>query len=345
MTLSRHPHFRMKVLLDTTHPAAIFIAQFSAVRTLRRIFTMEMKNNSDSFDFLNGLRVLSLFWVIFGHTFVFNANFASNSIDALAWSQNIAFQLIVSGLFSVDTFFVLSGFLTAVLFIRQITKEKLTFRLFILYYIHRYIRLTPTFVLVILVSINLTPYFGRGPLYPSKQGFEPDGCSHRGWWLSILYIGNLFKSDDICLSASWYLHNDMQFHWIAPLALIPFVIGRKSIAFIMATLFVLVGIGVPGLNRSALIAYHTLSRPCWALCIGWLVFLCSTNQGGTVNTILSWPIWTPLARLNYSTYLIHVMIIFITIYNQSTPIYVAAIVVVIFFETPFFILEKKLFKR
>ncbi|CAF4631080.1 unnamed protein product, partial [Rotaria sp. Silwood2] len=235
VTLRRHPHFRMKALLDTTPQAAVFIAQFSAVRTLRRIFTMEMKNNSDSFDFLNGVRVLSLFWVIFGHTFVFNSNYASNSVDALAWSQNIAFQLIVSGLFSVDTFFVLSGFLTAVLFVRQITKEKLTFRLFILYYIHRYIRLTPTFVLVILVSINLTPYFGRGPLYPSKQGFEPDGCSHRGWWRSILYIANLFKSDDTCLSVSWYLDNDMQFHWIAPLALIPVVLRRKFLSSIVAS--------------------------------------------------------------------------------------------------------------
>jgi peptidoglycan/LPS O-acetylase OafA/YrhL len=120
---------------------------------------------------------------------------------------------------------------------------------------------------------------------------------------------------------------------------------------------------VPGLSRSALIAYQTLCRPCWALVIGWLIFLCSTNQGGIVNTILSWPIWAPLARLNYSAYLIHLMIIFTNVYNQTMPMYVqphliiniyisnlffsyvAAIVVVIFFETPFFVLEKKLLKR
>ncbi|CAF4662624.1 unnamed protein product [Rotaria sp. Silwood2] len=444
-TLLGHPQSPTNPILDT-------IEQFSAVRTLRRIFTMKMGNNHDSFDFLNGLRVLSLFWVIFGRTFGYYVNNASNFIDVLASSQNIAFQLIVSSLFSVDTFFVVSGFLTAILFVRQITKEKLTFRSFILYYIHRYIRLTPTFILVILVSINLTPYFGGGPLYPSKQGFESDGCSHRGWWTSILYIANLFKIGDMCLSGSWYLQNDMQFHWIAPLALIPFVIGRQLIAFIVATLFVLIGIGsvigillyypninlntiaglfqrdgvtyyteiyikpwgrisayaiglligfivintgrsyrsniytkifgsllavilgltcilviypdyvlVPGLSRSALIVYHTLSRPCWALLIGWLIFLCSTKQGGIVNTILSWPIWAPLARLNYSAYLINSTIILITMLNQTMPIYVqphmivniyisnlffsyiAAIVVVIFFETPFFVLEKKLF--
>jgi peptidoglycan/LPS O-acetylase OafA/YrhL len=128
--------------------------------------------------------------------------------------------------------------------------------------------------------------------------------------------------------------------------------------FVIYPDYVLVG----GLSRSALIAYQTLCRPCWSLVIGWLIFLCSTNQGGIVNTILSWPIWAPLARLNYSAYLIHLMIIFITMYNQTIPIYfqpyilvstyistlfvsyVAAIVVVIFFETPFFLLEKKFFK-
>jgi hypothetical protein len=240
--LPQHSRFSIKALIDKT-PQTVFIAQFSALRTLRRIFTMKMKSDSDSFDFLNGLRVLSLFWVIFGHTFAFNADYTSNVIDVLSWSQNMAFQLIVSALFSVDTFFVLSGFLTTILFVRHVTKEKLTFRLFILYYIHRYIRLTPTFVLVILVSVNLTPYFGRGPLYPSIQGLETDGCIHRGWWTSILYIANLFKVDDMCLPVSWYLHNDMQFHWIAPLALIPFVMGRKRIAFIVIALFVLIGIG------------------------------------------------------------------------------------------------------
>ncbi|CAF1328805.1 unnamed protein product [Rotaria sordida] len=241
MILPRHSRYSIQTLLESTYIA--FIAEFSAIHTLRRIFTMRKKNDSNSFDCLNGLRVLSLFWVIFGHTITFILIYTSNIIDGFAWSHSMTFQLIISAMFSVDTFFVLSGFLTAILFVREVAKKKLSFRLFILYYIHRYIRLTPTFLLVMLVSINLSPYFGRGPLYPSVQGFETTGCIHRGWWTSILYIGNLVNIHDMCLDASWYLYNDMQFHWIAPLALIPFVIGRKPIAFIVATLFVLVGIG------------------------------------------------------------------------------------------------------
>jgi hypothetical protein len=96
---------------------------------------------------------------------------------------------------------------------------------------------------MILVSINLTPYFGDGPVYPTQQGFESKGCRTQAWWTSILYVGNLVKSDDMCLGIAWYLHNDMQFHWIAPLSLIPFAIGRKFLSFFITIMFVLIGIG------------------------------------------------------------------------------------------------------
>jgi hypothetical protein len=94
-----------------------------------------------------------------------------------------------------------------------------------------------------MISINLTPYFGYGPVYPTQQGFETPQCRTDYWWTSILYISNIVKSDYICLGVSWYLHNDMQFHWIAPLSLIPFVMRRKSLGFVVSILFTLVGIG------------------------------------------------------------------------------------------------------
>ena len=221
-----------------------FVAEFSAIRSLRRIFTMKERGNQENYPFINGIRVLSLFWVIIGHAFLFALSFSSNAIDAIAWTRNVSMQLISNATFSVDTFFFLSGFLTAILFVRHAKKErKLSFRFIFLYYIHRYIRLTPTFLLVIFVSIHLTPYFGNGPVYPSQQGFEVQQCRSEYWWTSIVYVGNLVKPDYMCLPIAWYLHNDMQFHWIAPLALIPFALGRKAIGFLMATVFVLVGIG------------------------------------------------------------------------------------------------------
>lgn len=138
----------------------------------------------------------------------------------------------------------MSGFLTAVLFIRQIKKNESkgkaiwNVRFFVMYYVHRYLRLTPTFMLVVMVSMNLTAYFGRGPFFPSTHGFESVGCSN-SWWTDLLYVNNFVKPGEMCVSVSWYLANDMQFHWIAPLALIPFALKRKRIAIVVAGLFIL----------------------------------------------------------------------------------------------------------
>ena len=226
------------------NPRMAFLAEFSALKNLRRIFTVETKKNHENYPFINGVRVLSLFWVIIGHSFLFNMMYSSNVLTAMTWTRNIVLQFIYNAEFSVDTFFVLSGLLTTVLFVRQVEKDKkLSPRLMFLYYIHRYIRLTPTFLLVVAMSINLTPYFGSGPVYPTQQGFETPQCRSTYWWTSILYVGNIVKSDYVCIPVSWYLHNDMQFHWLAPLALIPFVIGRKPVGFVVSTILVLVGIG------------------------------------------------------------------------------------------------------
>ncbi len=50
----------VQVSIDTTHRIA-FLAEFSALRTLRRIFTMKQNNDNESYLFINGIRVLTLF--------------------------------------------------------------------------------------------------------------------------------------------------------------------------------------------------------------------------------------------------------------------------------------------
>ena len=149
---------------------------------------------------------------------------------------------------------------------------------------------------------------------------------------------------------------------------------NRSLKFIITIFMIFIGlicifgtypdyILLNGLSRSILVAYQSLSRTLWAMCIGWMLFLCSINQGGIINKFLSWPIWSPLAKLNYSCYLVHSIILFIILLNRKVPMYydghqvvnqfvshiffsyTAATLVVIFIETPFFVLEKKLFKR
>ncbi|CAF1378949.1 unnamed protein product, partial [Didymodactylos carnosus] len=112
VSVPRYSRVSLQVLIDTSKTAA-FLAEFSALRTLLKIFSL--KESAESFTFLNGIRVLSLLWVIFGHTYVFGFFYTDNIAQIFSWTQQFLFQLITNAVFSVDTFFVISGFLTAVL--------------------------------------------------------------------------------------------------------------------------------------------------------------------------------------------------------------------------------------
>jgi peptidoglycan/LPS O-acetylase OafA/YrhL len=110
------------------------------------------------------------------------------------------------------------------------------------------------------------------------------------------------------------------------------------------------------------IIYQSLSHQFWALAIGWLIFSCYTHHDGLINKILSWPFWSILARLSYSAYLIHTIIILFQVYNRLTIIHyqtsvilnmfisqtiltlLASIFIVILVETPFYIFEKQIRK-
>lgn len=219
-----------------------FMMEISIRRTIKRILEIETKKNDNNFGCLDGIRVLSLFWIICGHSFSSGIYYTSNMLDITNSRRNFIMHLINGSHFAVDTFFVMSGFLTTVLFVRQMQKKPITFKSMSLHYIHRYLRLTPSFVLVMFLSIYLTPYFGRGPLYPIQQGLEPKKCRDGNWWSVFLYIGNFLKSEDICNGITWYLYDDMQFYLIAPIALIPFVKGKKVIGYIVPILLFLVSI-------------------------------------------------------------------------------------------------------
>ena len=61
------------------------------------------------------------------------------------------------------------------------------------YYSNKIERLTPPYMLVLMVSACLSKYFGSGPFFP-KDGFEIDYC-RTSWWTNLLYINNLVNTD------------------------------------------------------------------------------------------------------------------------------------------------------
>ncbi|XP_062589905.1 nose resistant to fluoxetine protein 6-like [Saccostrea cucullata] len=167
---------------------------------------------------LNGVRVLSMGWVILGHTYFFTLGSAKNAAVALNWLQRWTFQIIINGIYSVDSFFLLSGLLVSYLTLKELQKRdgKLNWLLF---YFHRFWRLTPAMMLVILVYTAYFQYWGSGPLWPLTS---PDyqNCKDY-WWRNLLYIQNFFSVSKECMGWGWYLANDMQFFVLSPFIIYP----------------------------------------------------------------------------------------------------------------------------
>jgi peptidoglycan/LPS O-acetylase OafA/YrhL len=180
-----------------------------------------------SLNGLNGLRVMSMFWIILGHTGVFMANTGVDNLQYTA--EHIAgrwgFQFIPAGEFAVDTFFYLSAFLTTYFTLQTLQdKGRVSWSM---YFFHRFWRLTPVYLFVLFLWWQLSPYFVKGPLWFLHTPRIEATCGTY-WWTNVLYINNFWPTMEInmCLGWSWYLAVDMQFYIFSPIFIYLFYKNR-----------------------------------------------------------------------------------------------------------------------
>ena len=200
---------------------------------------------------LNGMRVISMFWVILGHTYIFLLAFGGIKNLGLVISDvlpRFTIQAVTNAFFAVDSFFYISGFLVAYLTFREMQRRNGSFP-FLTYYLHRILRLTPTYMFVLFFYWLLTHHLAKGPRVPSVVGPGSDQyekCSSY-WWTNLLYINNFYPTDfgDMCMGWTWYLANDMQFFVITPLFLIT-LYASLPLGLISIAITLLASMGVSG---------------------------------------------------------------------------------------------------
>ena len=223
------------------------ITAFSLFKVLPQILLM--KQPPSAITSVNGLRVISMFWVILGHTHLFSLITGVDNFTHLRSTlSRFSFQSIGNGFFAVDTFFVLSGLLVAYLSMRQMKRKNGRFP-FLTYYLHRYLRLTPTYAFVLFFMWLLTMHLADGQIYyllTWEDSAIYQNCK-KYWWTNLLYINNFYpwRLNDECVDWSWYLANDMQFYIFSPLILIPlyflFPLGLVISAGVIFVSFVISG--------------------------------------------------------------------------------------------------------
>ena len=228
-----------------------FLLCFSFIRNTKKL--LNTSTATGPLACLNVLRVISMWWVIQGHTYLFTMSVLDNPLYAQRTiSERFTFQPILNGTFSVDTFFFLSGLLVAYLALREISeKGRLNW---IYFFVHRYWRLTPMYAFLILVLMSLSEHMVSGPFQwivsDPEHGLMYDiqhDC-YDYWWSNLLYINNFYPKygGGGCFSWAWYLANDMQFYlFISPLLLVMFKI-HKNIGAAVSVFLILACIGIRG---------------------------------------------------------------------------------------------------
>nr|KAI8730046.1 nose resistant to fluoxetine protein 6-like; partial [Biomphalaria glabrata] len=193
------------------------LLSFSVFRNGSKI--LDTSQTSDSLTVIHGIRFLSISWVVLGHL---HQNALLNTLNisekALAVMKEGQYDVITNAFFSVDSFLTISGFLVAYITTKMYKQNpKFNWGLF---YIHRFWRLTPTYMLTLLVILGLLRFMGSGALWPTVA-LDQHSCE-ANWWTNLLYVNNFFKVDKPCLLHSWYLAVDSQFYILSPLILLPF---------------------------------------------------------------------------------------------------------------------------
>ncbi|XP_022652161.1 nose resistant to fluoxetine protein 6-like [Varroa destructor] len=208
---------------------------FSARAATRRLTTVDREAEHSHLDSIHGIRVLSALWILLSHTYATDPGNLDRPYHLFALLQDPRFTVVTQGIYSVDTFYTLTG----ILFYRNMTIERKRFQnisvipFSIVVVFRRAIRLlTPT--LGALCLLYLLPAFVTGPSMDYMYNYFTNNCAER-WWYIPLFISNLQTLDEACILHSWYMAADLQMICILTLPVLALIAWpRKGIWLIGA---------------------------------------------------------------------------------------------------------------
>lgn len=135
-------------------------------------------NNSASnqINCLQGIKTLSIFWIILGHTFLFETISSTNILNVIKWSLQLQSSFVQAAYYAVDTFLVISGVLSGYLFCNSNSIRSFLWKQVPKMYLHRFVRLGPGLYAILILYITLGDRIGFGPYKLLLNSFETPKC-------------------------------------------------------------------------------------------------------------------------------------------------------------------------
>ncbi|XP_063380265.1 O-acyltransferase like protein-like [Cydia fagiglandana] len=204
---------------------------------------------------LDGIRSISMLWVIIFHTYATNGNtHLFNRQELFTWMYSFSALWFVASPISVDTFFLLSGLLIVYTTVGKITPKGLLKNIH-MFYLHRLLRMFPILATAVFLQASLFNHLSDGPEWHIVVD-KVERC-RAYWWATLTYVQN-YLVHARCIGPSWYLAVDMQLHILSPFILF-WMLGRKRSAWIALTLVILV-VMVVSTTYNYLNKFQTASR-------------------------------------------------------------------------------------
>jgi len=211
-------HFEMSDGLQSTKFVVVFQG-FSLYIMFRKIF--HVGENKDNLGCINGIRFLSMAWVVIGHTYLLISAtpppMANPSTIMQEFVTSYGMRTILNATPSVDSFFLIGALLLSYLTLQQLDIQKGgSVKFWAMFYVHRYIRLTGVYAMAVAINATLVRYLDtkNGYIFPALA----DQCAD-SWWTNLFYINNFqeFLNTEDCMGHTWYMANDMQMFVFSPI--------------------------------------------------------------------------------------------------------------------------------
>ena len=94
--------------------------------------------------------------------------------------------------------FILGGLLTTFLFLKEMKKNTKYLSIFdyvmivLKFYLHRFLRITPVYMIAVMITATLPSYFSSGPNKLKNGWPESIDTCNKNWWYNLLYVNNIF---------------------------------------------------------------------------------------------------------------------------------------------------------
>ncbi|CAG4967876.1 unnamed protein product [Parnassius apollo] len=215
-----------------------FLICFSIRRNWKRLVACPAYSHDQRlrrFKGFNGLRTISIIMIIIEHSLL-PFIIAPNDSHELERKYNyILYHLFIDGGLMVQTFFVMSGCLLSYKLQLYAEKRDINWTMIPKWILQRWLRLTPSYALVLAITTTWLRFAGLVPLWQRAVGVEVKDCRRDGW-LNLIYLNN-YIDESQCMPQTWYIASNMQLY-VSCLIILTLVTNVTARKIVLAVLFV-----------------------------------------------------------------------------------------------------------